>query len=86
MDTTVWVQDDEERTNAASGDVVVVPTGDVVKVGNVLEDGTLAWRAEVAPDLLPGLPTASAGPQRVEDAELLRAIDGVLAAERNRGG
>ena len=86
METTVWVQGDEERTNAASGDVVVVPTGDVVKVGNVLEDGTLAWRAEVAPDRLPGLPTTDAGPQRVSDAELLRAIDGVLAAERNRGG
>ena len=86
MDTTVWVQGDEGRTNAASGDVVVIPAGDVVKVGDVLDDGTLAWRAEVAPDLLPGLPSAGAGPRRVEDAELLRAIHGVLTAERNRGG
>lgn len=86
MDSTVWVQGDEQRTNAASGDVVVVPAGDVVKVGDVLDDGSLAWRAEVAPDLLPGLPSASEEPQRLEDEGLLRAIDGVLTAERNRGG
>ncbi len=86
MGTTVWVQGDEERTSAASGDVVAVPAGDVVKVAEVLDAGTLAWRAEVAPDLLPGLPSFVGEPQRVEDAELLRAIDGVLAAERNRGG
>ena len=85
MGPTVWVQDDDQRTNAASGDVVVVPAGEVIKVGDVLEDGTLAWRVEVTPDLLPGLPSAQRGPQRITDAELLRAIDGVLAAERNRG-
>lgn len=86
MGRTVWVQGDDERTNAASGDVVAVPAGEVVKVAVVLDDGTLAWRAEVAPDLLPGLPSSVDRPRRVEDAELLRAIDGVLAAERNRGG
>lgn len=86
MDMTVWAQADEERTKAASGDVVVVPAGDVVKVGDVLDDGTLAWRAEVAPDLLPGLPSSVDQPRRIDDPELLRAIDGVLAAERNRGG
>lgn len=86
MDATVWLQSGENAGNAGIGDVVVVPTGSVVKVGDVLDDGTLAWRAEVAPDLLPGLPSASEEPQRLEDEELLRALDGVLSAEHNRGG
>ena len=86
MDVTVWVQSGEDAGRAQTGDVVVVPGGSAVKIGEVLDDGTLAWRAEVAPDLLPGLPSSIDQPQRAEDAELLRAVDGVLAAERNRGG
>lgn len=86
MDATVWVQNGEDAGKAATGDVVVVPAGSVIKVGDVLDDGTVTWRAEVTPDLLPGLPAAADEPQRVSDTEVLRAIDGVLTAERNRGG
>lgn len=85
MDAKVWVSGSEQPAQAQTGDTVVAPAGDVVKVGEVLDGGDIAWRAEVAADLLPGLDQAAADAP-LEDEELLRAVRGVLTAENNRGG
>jgi len=77
----VWVHEG----HAGQGDVVLVPAGNVVRVGEVLADGTTAWRAEVSPELLPGLPQTDE-PREIDDEQTLRAVRGVLSAERERGG
>lgn len=86
MEATVWLQADDSAGEAQQGDVVLVPAGSVVRVAEVDAEGSLNVRAEVAPELLPDLPAAGAGPQRIDDEVLLRAIRGVLTAERERGG
>lgn len=86
MESSVWLQPEDSPGQASQGDVVLTPAGSVVRVAEVDARGALQVRAEVAPELLPGLPAAGDGPQRIEDEALLRAIRGVLTAERERGG
>lgn len=84
MSSSVWVAATGQVAGAAHGDIVVTPDGDLVRVAEVAGDGTVTPRAEVKADLLPHLP-AGEEPQRVEDEALLRALLGVLEAERDRG-
>ncbi len=87
MDATVWFQaSDDAGGDFSPGDIVLTPRSDVVQVAEVGGDGDLAVRAEVAPTLLPGLPEGGSGVQQVADEELLRAVRGVITAERERGG
>lgn len=86
MGANVWLQSGDAAVEAGAGDVVLTPAGSVIKVAEVDAQGALNVRAEVDPRLLPGLPETAAEPQRVEDEALLRAVTGVLSAERERGG
>ncbi len=86
MEATVWLQPDDSAVQAQQGDVILTPAGSVVRVAEVDAEGTLNVRAEVAPELLPGLPEAAAGGQRIDDEALLRVVRGVITAERERGG
>lgn len=85
MAATVWVQPEDGPGEAQPGDVVLTPAGSVVRVAEVDARGALTVRAEVARGLLPALPDAP-GPQRIDDEALLRAVRGVIAAARERGG
>lgn len=86
MEPGVWLQPDGSAGQAQQGDVVLTPAGAVVRVAEVDAEGALNVRAEVAPQLLPGLPEPSGAGQRIDDEALLRAVRGVISAERERGG
>lgn len=86
MEAAVWLQPDDSVGEARQGDVVLTPAGSVVRVAEVDAQGALNVRAEVAPQLLPGLPQVGSSAERIEDEALLRAVRGVMAAERERGG
>lgn len=86
MEANVWLQADETPGDAQQGDIVLKPVGDLVQVAEVDADGALQVHDEVATSLLPGLPEAGAQPQRISDEALLRAVRGVVTAERERGG
>lgn len=86
MEAAVWLQADDGPGEAQQGDVVLTPAGSVVRVAEVDAEGALNVRAEVAPQLLPGLPQPGSSAQRIEDEALLRAVRGVISAERERGG
>ena len=83
---SVWVRSASATGGAASGDILLEPRGDVVRVGSVGVDDTIEWLTEVDAGLLPGLPDVGEEPQQVDDEDLNRAVEGILQAERNRGG
>jgi hypothetical protein len=84
--SAIWIRSGGATGGAASGDVLLEPHGDLVRVGSVGVDETVEWVAEVDRSLLPDLPEAGEDPQPVDDADVRRAVDGILEAERNRGG
>ena len=86
MEANVWLQGDGTPGEAQQGDIVLTPVGDLVQVAEVGADGALQVHDEVATSLLPGLPDAGAQPQQISDEALLRAVRGVVTAERERGG
>lgn len=86
MEATVWLQSEGTPADAQEGDIVLKPTGDLVQVAEVDAEGALQVHGEVATSLLPGLPESGAQPQRISDEALLRAVRGVVTAERERGG
>lgn len=73
--TTVWI---EQAENAADGDYVLTPGGDVVTI-DLVENGAPFRIGEVAASALPDLATA-------EQDQLLTAVRGVETAQINRGG
>ena len=85
METTVWVQIGEENGRAEPGDAMIVRDGSRLMVGEVDEYGDVLW-VHVDAALIPDIPPAGEDPVKVEDAEVIVAVEGVLSAERNRGG
>lgn len=96
MDVWLLTGDDEalavsEQTSA--GDLVVHRGDDGVRVGELsdTDDAAVTWWGPVdeellAPDRLER-EAASEGPlQRIRDADLVTAIEGIATAQRQRGG
>ena len=84
MDNSVWLQGQDMVAGGSDGDVVLIPEGDMVRIAEV-SDGELTDCAEVAASLLPGLPSSTGDAQQITDEDLLRAVSGVITAERDRG-
>ncbi len=83
MDNVWLCSGDEVPLDAVPGDAVLQRRGDLVAVAVLGEDGSPGAASDVSPDLLPGFLQSPAG--RVDDEALLRAVRGVLTAERDRG-
>ncbi len=83
---TVWIvpAGSDSAEEAASGDYLLRPRGDLYEVGKLV--GSCTWIGSVAASLLPSLPEVSEPQQAPDQTAALTAVQGVEAAEDLRGG
>lgn len=75
----------DSAPGAAAGDYLLRPSGDdLYEVGQ--QDTTCTWIGTVSAELLPSLPSVDAPQEAPDQMALLTAVQGVQAAEQNRGG
>lgn len=90
---TVWVAKDGEEgvvAQARSGDYVLAPAGDLVRLGKVDDTRSVHWFATVDASLLPEGSLQGRGEDPLsppdDQARLLLAVRGVETAQDERGG
>ncbi len=83
---TVWIvpAGSDSAEGAAAGDYLVRPRDDLYEVGK--QDASCTWIGTIGAALLPSLPAVDSAQEAPEQAEVLRAVQGLETAEHLRGG
>ena len=85
--SNVWLlpSGTDSAPDAAPDDHLVRPTGDDVEIARVT-DGGPEWLGSVPASALGALPSAGDGPARVDDQQVLIAVQGAATALNEQGG